>query len=331
MTDIVSRSENDQQDQIDERIDHFLTNYEDRAHRYPRRLILNTDQTPFNYELTNQRTLSFIGERDTRLAVDQKNKVSHSFTAQPTITRDGKTFGKLYLVLQESNGRFGTQIGPRVRRLEETFGNIRVLASKSGKLTTDHVRQWIADILYPAVRDGITSIDTDTDIGSDFETMSIDDEVFADDIRRQGATTVPPTNSSGLRSNYRQAHTLLIADSWSGQTNRDLLEDLRQNGIEFLEVPKLTTKYLQPLDVYFNRQYKIFAKRIFEASIDPRNEYPIANLTSRWGAINLHSLIWNQFGSEAYTDMIRYAWHNTDPHFSTDEMRRPAPRGVIEN
>lgn len=83
--------------------------------------------------------------------------------------------------------------------------------------------------------------------------------------------------------------------------------------------------------MYFNLQYKKFLKRIFDAALDPTSCVAPDYLSSRDGVINVHSLVWNQFASENYTDMIRYAWHDTDPHFSLDELNsRPKPKGVVE-
>lgn len=334
VTEYISRSEENQQDLIDERIDEFLTAYEDTAYRFPRRLTINMDQTPFNYEPTNKRTLSYVGERDTRVHVDQKSKTTHSYTSQPMITRDGKTFGKLLLIMQEQQGRFGPRVETQVRDLERRYGNIRVFASKSGKLTSSLIMQWIDEVFHPAVRLTLRSVDTDTDVGSDIETASIDDDAFEEPVTTpQPARECPVASSSSMRPPdkcYRKPHTLLITDSWSGQTSNETTNDLRRRGIESMVIPPLTTKYIQPLDVYFNRQYKLFVNRLFEESDDPRSGVGRDELNSRESTISFHSIIWNQFGSEAYTDMLRYSWHNTDPHWSVDEMvARPMPRGVL--
>lgn len=47
---------------------------------------------------------------------------------------------------------------------------------------------------------------------------------------------------------------LLLADSWSGQTNSDQKQELLQNGVKLLQIFPSTTDRLQPLDVNFNRQ-----------------------------------------------------------------------------
>lgn len=64
--------------------------------------------------------------------------------------------------------------------------------------------------------------------------------------------------------------SLLSLDSWVGQQNQLVQSRLREAEIEILKIPEKTTDQLQPLDVYFNRQYKKFRKRIVR--IAPRND-----------------------------------------------------------
>ena len=150
VTDLVSRAEQDQREAIEESRLRFLREYRARASLFPRRLIWNVDQTGFNYEISNERTLSFKGERDTRLHIDSKNKNTHSYTAQPIISRKGKLVGKLLLCLQETSDKFGPRIEPRVRELEHRFGNIHVVCSTSGKMTKQHMDRWVHEVLIPA-------------------------------------------------------------------------------------------------------------------------------------------------------------------------------------
>lgn len=42
------------------------------------------------------------------------------------------------------------------------------------------------------------------------------------------------------------------------------------------------------------------------------------------------TLIWNQFSSPAYRDMVRHAWHNTDPDYSTSELVSGPPVRMIQ-
>lgn len=84
-----------------------------------------------------------------------------------------------------------------------------------------------------------------------------------------------------------------------------------------MRIPKHTTDQVQPLDVTFNRQYKILANRINDRA---NMENQADRIQSRDGIINFQSLMWNQLSSPAYRDMIRYAWHSTDPEFVNEEL-----------
>lgn len=97
--------------------------------------------------------------------------------------------------------------------------------------------------------------------------------------------------------------------------------------IKLLQIPKRTTAELQPLDVDFNRQYKKFVKRVTEKAIQ---ESRVDDITNREGLMNLHSLIWNQFSSSEYEDMIRHAWHNTDPDYGVEELSSEPPGRMVQ-
>jgi len=101
----------------------------------------------------------------------------------------------------------------------------------------------------------------------------------------------------------------VLADSWSGHSSPKQQEVLRNLGVNLLKIPPSTTEKLQPLDVNYNRQLKIFYNRVVEEAFYTDI---LADVTSRDGIINLHSLLHDQFSSEKYRDMILYAWRNTD-------------------
>lgn len=64
-------------------------------------LVWNTDQTGFKYEIVSNRTLSWKGERSTfGSAISPKNKVTHSYTVQYTITYAGRILPKVFVCLQ---------------------------------------------------------------------------------------------------------------------------------------------------------------------------------------------------------------------------------------
>lgn len=89
-----------------------------------------------------------------------------------------------------------------------------------------------------------------------------------------------------------------------------------------------TTSEVQPLDVGFNRQYKIFVTRIVnQAHLDNM----IKDVTSRDGIINMHSIIWNQFSASGYREMLAWCWHKTDPNFEPNEVSGGSPLMVRAN
>ena len=70
-------------------------------------------------------------------------------------------------------------------------------------------------------------------------------------------------------------------------------------------IPPKTTKYAQPLDVFFFRLYKIYAKRITDF-IKLRSSNMQPKLHDNFFIMKLHSVIQNQLSAEAYRPMLRY-------------------------
>lgn len=281
-----SRSDQENAAAIVQRIENFGPKYIEESSQFEKRHIYNFDQTGFNYEPANLRTLSFKGERDTIIVIDSKNKHSHSYTVQPMISRAGTLFKKLLIVTQEPENAFGPIVGPRILELERKYENIQIYPSRSGKLTSFLVDRWFNSTLSIAVDDARHE-------------MMDDDE-----------------NRSAI---------LVLADSWSGHAKQTQEDELRQMGVTLMRIPKQTTDRLQPLDVNFNRQLKIFYNRIVEEAF---YQDILPNVTTREGIINIHSLLHNQISSPKYRDMILYAWRNTDPAFNRTELSNFPPKMV---
>lgn len=181
---------------------------------------------------------------------------------------------------------FGPKVGPKVAELERKYGNIEVYPSKSGKLTSYLINKWYQGTLKAAVE-------------------------------RIRSNRMTETND--------EAAVLILADSSSGHSKRDQVDDLRSMGVQILRIPPKTTDRLQPLDVNYNRQLKIFYNRIIEEAF---YQDMMSNVTSREGILNIQSLIHNQFTSPLYNDMIRFAWRNTDASFNRSELSNYPPRMV---
>ena len=108
--------------------------------------VFNTDQSGFNLEMHTGRTLSFKGELKIEALAQSLNSMTHSYTIQPLISANGTLLSPLLIVLQEKDGIFG----PRIRKNLFTAENVYVLASKSGKLTSNLVQKWFTDIFLPS-------------------------------------------------------------------------------------------------------------------------------------------------------------------------------------
>lgn len=294
VTQYMSRPRIENQDIVDENILEFLNNYTRISENFPRRLIWNVDQSAVQYESTNDRVVARKGSRDVLLRVDNLNKNTHSFTAQPILTRDGRLLGRLLLCMQEESNEFGPIVGPRMRQLEREYGNVRIISSRSGKMTTNLTIDWIRNVLRPAMNEQMRRLD------------SLNEYLII-------ANTEETANK----------RLLLLSDSWSGQTNEQVRRE--QSDMFTLVIPPHTTGTLQPLDVGFFRQLKIFIRRITEEALVLGR---VADVSSREGAINLLSLIHNQFQSPAYHDLWRYAWRHTDPFWSQDELSMTRPPNV---
>ena len=74
-------------------------------------------------------------------------------------------------------------------------------------------------------------------------------------------------------------------------------------------IPPKTTRFIQPLDVYFFRQYKLVLRR-FEDYFRHKFICPGIQdkLHDRAFIIKLHSVVYHQFCSPVLKDMIAYAW-----------------------
>ncbi|XP_020292188.1 uncharacterized protein LOC109858896 [Pseudomyrmex gracilis] len=103
---------------------------------------------------------------------------------------------------------------------------------------------------------------------------------------------------------------LLIIDSWPGQTNPALydeifLDDDSAGTCTIKVVPPKCTPLCQPCDVYFYRQVNNFIKRLQNCStlIEQNRE-----ITSHEDCIKIHSIIHHQLSAPSFQNMLQYAW-----------------------
>ena len=62
---------------------------------------------------------------------------------------------------------------------------------------------------------------------------------------------------------HLSTNSLVLCDSWSGHKHEQVLPEASGGkDVDLKIIPPKTTRYAQPLDMYFFRQYKIHDKRI---------------------------------------------------------------------
>lgn len=249
ITKLTTRREIDDHDQLMENANQFVENLKKECEDVPSKCIWNFDQSGFNYEHSNFRTLSHKGEKDTLMLVKSMKSVTHSYSVMPLLSMDGVLAPKLLICLQETTGDFG----PRVKKSMKVPPNIFVTSSKSGKLDKRIMKDW------------------------------------ADTVVAQ----VSPSDEM-----------VLIYDSWAGQTDPNLYNGIPNLRSTF-QIPAKTTQWIQPLDNYFFRQYKIVRRKICDRVM---LEDVKMDLHKRENVLLMHSLIYNQFQSPVFAPMLRYSW-----------------------
>lgn len=108
---------------------------------------------------------------------------------------------------------------------------------------------------------------------------------------------------------------LLIQDSWTGQSDQAMFNQLIPNHKELLieTVPPKCTKYAQPLDVYFFRQFK-FVMRIIADNIRAEASDPATieiRLNDRRNIMFMVSFVYGQFKAPIFRNMLLYAWQKS--------------------
>lgn len=98
--------------------------------------------------------------------------------------------------------------------------------------------------------------------------------------------------------------TLFILDSWSGY--KEIIEcNIVKTHLRILVIPAHTTSKVQPLDKFFNRQFKLFLRIIHERV---RRDYPNFNLSKRHNVARILNEIHYQFSADIFNSFMKYSW-----------------------
>ena len=144
ITKFVSSDYVEKQEEIENMALSFVHEAKEMFVDYDPNEVCNTDQSGFNKELHSGRSLEIADTKQIQKRVQSVSATTHSYTIQPTITAGGKLLSPLYLVLQEKNGTFGPKVEQHLKTFTPT--NIKLEASKSGKVGKRHVTKWFVEV-----------------------------------------------------------------------------------------------------------------------------------------------------------------------------------------
>lgn len=113
-----------------------------------------------------------------------------------------------------------------------------------------------------------------------------------------------------------------IVDAWRGQSDDDIFAT-QEKEVEIRRLPEGSTGFMQPLDVFGFRQWKYFIKQFTEKILI--EQYDI-NIHQRDHVLRLNSLIVNQFQSELFRPMFKYAWAKSG--FPVEEQPFQSVQGI---
>lgn len=142
----------------------------------------NSDQSGFNFELHSGRTLHTKGVKKVNAVVQRVNSTTHSYTVQPILNAEGEFTQPMLLILPEPSGSFGPVVKQRlfqvsiyvslnclkifslfrnvfasiivfIQHTRSLFQapNLKIVATKSGKCTSQILKDWYEEIFRPQV------------------------------------------------------------------------------------------------------------------------------------------------------------------------------------
>ncbi|XP_074108692.1 uncharacterized protein LOC141533609 [Cotesia typhae] len=108
--------------------------------------VFNADESGYQYEFLDKRTLDDKGVKDVKIVGDQKNMTRTSYTIMPAISAAGELLPRVLIVLREKKG----YIGPDVASKLFTSPNLFITAGKGGKTSGPIVDKWFEKVYLPA-------------------------------------------------------------------------------------------------------------------------------------------------------------------------------------
>lgn len=86
------------------------------------------------------------------------NAITHSYTAQYSITPSGKLLPRVFLRMQGTFNKYGPLVASKVKQSEEEYEHVIVTCSKSGKFTKYLYKEYLESSLKLSVQNHLLLI-----------------------------------------------------------------------------------------------------------------------------------------------------------------------------
>lgn len=122
-------------------------------------------------------------------------------------------------------------------------------------------------------------------------------------VQRVNATTHSYTIHVQMNASGKLAS---VIDSWTGYKQMMQLPEITKKRLKIIQLPGGTTSALQPADVYFNRQFKDFIRKVCNKVRWQHNDFVLAK---RENLLNILDMLWYQFRAPIFENMLKYPWY----------------------
>ena len=226
--------------------------------------------------MTTQRTLTAKGVKEVDRVCGSKNSTTHTFTVMPIISRGGELKKDVFVILQETQGKFGCEIAKDMVKYSKKYKNLVIVCSKSGKVEKGHLKIWFEKCMKKLV--------------SEKSLLLLD--------------------AYGSHKTKKKEHQKQQENESNSPNSEEEIDELICELLDIEIIPESTTSMIQPLDKFFFRQFKIVYRKIVNIQVQKNNKDPVRYqpVHLREVQLRLISLVHSQFAAPAFRFMVRGAW-----------------------